>query len=78
MPIPELRVPHLGQSFKVLAAYSTAVIECQCEAKTVIVLHGAGRVQRCKACNTPFGIAKSGTLSIGEAVSADASALVQV
>lgn len=68
MPIFPPTVPILGRSFKILAAYSTAVIECQCEDKTVIVLTGKGRVGTCSACGKIYGIAEAGPLSVGEKV----------
>lgn len=64
-------VPILGQQFRVLAAYSTAVIECSCPAKTVIVMTGVGKQGGCSACGKVYGIAKSGQLSIGEVVPDD-------
>lgn len=68
MPIFPPTVPILGQQFRVLAVYSTAVIECSCHAKTVIVLTGTGRVRTCVACQKSYGIAKAGSIEIGEAV----------
>lgn len=60
-------VPILGQSFKVVLTFSTAVIECQCEAKKMLVLHkGVG--SKCPACNRTFGIASVGAMQVGEVV----------
>lgn len=53
-------VPILGQSFKILVAFSTAVIECQCEAKTVLPLHGKERVTVCGACGKAFAHCRLG------------------
>ncbi len=62
-------VPIVGQAtFRVLVAYSTAVVECQCSAKTVIVLPGKGRTGTCPSCARTFGVAESSTMQIGEVV----------
>lgn len=59
-------VPLLGQPLKVLVAYASAVIECQCAAKTLMVLACVGRVSRCPGCGKAYAIASSGDLQIGE------------
>lgn len=71
-PILNMPVPILGQSFKVLAAYSTAIIECQCPDKVVMVLTGKGKVGSCSACGKSYGIADSGPMQIGEAMTPQA------
>lgn len=58
----------VGQSFKILVVYSTAVIQCQCDAKTVIPLHGKERVSICPACHKAFAIAGSGQIHVGEVI----------
>lgn len=68
-------IPTVGQSFKILVAFSTAVIECQCPDKVVLTLHGKGRATVCPACGKAYGIAKSGSLNIGE-ISTASGALV--
>lgn len=75
-PILNMPVPILGQSFKVLAAYSTAIIECQCADKVVMVLTGKGKVGTCSACGKRYGIADSGAIQIGESVTPPATAVV--
>lgn len=64
-------VPMVGQKCKVLAAWASAVVECACPAKTVLMLHGKGRVAQCPACERRYGIAKGGQLQIGEVIVAD-------
>ncbi len=61
-------VPVIGESFKVVTGFATAVIQCQCEAKTVLVLHGTAQMEICPRCHRAFAIAKSGTLVVGEVV----------
>lgn len=80
MPMPEFppTVPILGQKIRILAAYSTAVIECVCPSHTVIVLTGQGRVRRCVACGKQYGIEKSGPFSVGEVVPAEEADAVPV
>lgn len=60
---PEL---HIGDSFKVVTGYATAVIQCQCEAKSVIVLHDKDKVSICPNCKKGFAIAAAGKLEVGE------------
>lgn len=69
-------VPILGQPLRVIIAFSTAIIECQCEAKSVIMLSGKGRISQCQACGKQFAIADSGALQIGEVRTADKPSLV--
>ena len=57
-----------GQPFKILVAYSTAIIQCQCDAKTVLPLNGLNRPTVCPACGKAFAIAESGKISVGEIV----------
>jgi hypothetical protein len=59
-------VPLVGQPLKILVAYSTAIIECQCEAKTVLLLPGKHRVAACPACGKMFAISASGLITVGE------------
>jgi hypothetical protein len=57
-----------GQPLKVLVAYSTAIIQCQCDAKPTLPLHGLNRPTICPACGKAFAIAESGKLVVGEVV----------
>jgi hypothetical protein len=59
-------VPIVGQPLKVLVAYASAVIECQCDAKTVMVLACTGRVSTCPGCGKMYAIAQAGDMQIGE------------
>lgn len=63
-----MTVPLVGQSFQIVTAFSTAIIQCQCEAKSVLVLQGRNRVSACPVCGKQFAIAKSSDLQIGEVV----------
>ncbi len=72
MPSTLPNVPLVGQNCKVLAAWASAVIQCACPAKTVMTLHGRGRVQQCPDCSRRYAIAKGGSLEIGEVVIKDA------
>lgn len=67
-PFASMPVPIVGRSFKILAAYSTAIIECQCADKVVLVLTGKGKIGTCSACGKSYGIADSGPMQIGEAL----------
>jgi hypothetical protein len=60
----------LNQPFTVLVAFSTAIIQCQCDAKTVLPLHGLNKPTQCPACQKVFAIAGSGPLNIGQLVNA--------
>lgn len=55
----------IGEPFKVLVAYTTAIIQCQCDAKTVLPLHGKDRITTCPACKRAFTIAGSTSIQIG-------------
>lgn len=59
----------VGQPFKVLVAFSTAIVQCQCEAKTVLPLHGLGKPTKCPACGNLYAIASSGKIDIGQMIS---------
>lgn len=69
-------IPIVGQPFTIVTAYSTAVIQCQCEAKAVLVLAGLNRPAVCPACRKVFAIASSGTVEIGQIVMPTAADLV--
>lgn len=56
----------VGKPLRILVAYSTAIIECQCPAKSVLVLPGKNRVTTCQACGKQFAIASSGQIDVGE------------
>lgn len=58
----------VGDSFKVVTGYATAIIQCQCEAKSVVVLHGKDKVSTCPNCRKGFAIAKAGKMEVGEVV----------
>ena len=59
-------VPIIGDSFKIVTGFSTVVIQCQCAAKTVLVLQGKNAVKQCPGCHRGFAIAKAGGLEVGE------------
>lgn len=63
----------VGQPMKILVAYSTAIIQCQCDAKAVLPLHGLNRVTTCPYCGKHFAIAESGMVKIGLVTNAPAS-----
>jgi hypothetical protein len=65
---PFAPVPLIGESFKVVTGFSTAVIQCQCAAKTVLVLQGKDVVKQCPHCQRGYAIAKAGGLEVGEVV----------
>jgi hypothetical protein len=60
----------VGQPFKILCAFSTAIVQCQCDAKTVLALQGLNKPAQCPACAKVYAIASSGVLRIGEVVNA--------
>lgn len=64
----------VGQPMKILVAYSTAIIQCQCEAKTVLPIHGLNRITACPACHKQYAIASSGQIQIGLVTNAPGTA----
>lgn len=60
----------VGQPLKILVAFSTAIVECQCDAKTVLSLHGLNKPASCPACAKVYAIASAGVLRIGEILNA--------
>lgn len=55
----------VGQPMKILVAFTTAVIQCQCEAKAVLPLQGLNKITRCPSCGNAYAIAKSGMVKVG-------------
>lgn len=72
-----MTIPILGQPFTIVTAYSMAVIQCQCEAKPVLVLAGLNKPTICPACRKVFAIAMSGQIQIGEIVMPSARELTE-
>lgn len=62
---PPPSVPIIGERFKVLAHYPTVVIQCGCEAKTVMVIVEQGSAVQCKACSQCVGIMEAGKTKVG-------------
>lgn len=63
----------VGQPLKILVAFTTAVIQCQCDAKAVIPLQGLNKISRCPSCGNAYAIAKSGMVEVGLVTNAPAS-----
>ena len=59
---PEMVV---GQPLKILKVYATAIIQCQCPARTTIILVGTAQPDQCPACGQVFAIADGGTVKVG-------------
>lgn len=59
-------VPILGQTFKILVNYPTVIIQCQCDAKTVLPLIGVQNVSRCPACQNAYMIAGDKGQEVGQ------------
>lgn len=70
MPLPpefaNLDVPTLGRPFSILGNVPpVAIIQCECEAKTVIVLNGVQAVATCPACRHRYLITKDPRIEVG-------------
>lgn len=61
-------IPIVGRAFTVLCAYSTAIIQCECDAKCVLSLHGKLRPAVCPGCGKVYAISKSGETTIGQVI----------
>jgi hypothetical protein len=59
-------VPLVGQSFQIVTAFTTAILQCQCEAKTILLLQGKDRPATCPACQKSFAIAQVSSMQIGQ------------
>ncbi len=57
LQFPVGNVPIIGKPAELLAAYPTAVIRCNCEAKTTMVIVSVGVVVKCTACQRKFTVA---------------------
>jgi uncharacterized paraquat-inducible protein A len=58
-------IPTVGKRFKILHHYQTAIVRCECEAKTILVLMGQGQAAECPACGKQFAIANAPTVTVG-------------
>lgn len=58
-------LPIVGKAFEILATYPTAVIQCGCEAKSVVVLVSALSAAECPACHRSYAILKQPAVTIG-------------
>jgi len=57
IPFPSPVVPILGQPFTVTCGFPTLVLQCQCAAKTTVLLM-AGTPGSCRACGRAYVIAR--------------------
>lgn len=62
---PAPNVPIIGEPFKILAHYPTVVVQCSCEAKSVLVIVAAGNAVQCSACQQCVGIGHVGSVQVG-------------
>ena len=58
-------LPIVGQPFAILRGYTTAIIQCQCERKGLVVLIGLNNAAACPDCGNVYAIASTGTMTIG-------------
>lgn len=58
-------LPIVGKAFDILAHHTTAVIQCNCETPTVMVLIGFGHVMECGGCHKQYAIAKPTEVTVG-------------
>jgi hypothetical protein len=66
----------IGEPFKIMTHYPTVVIQCQCEAKTVLSLVFAQTVQTCPACRMRYLITDQMEVGVG-AMRPEGSEVVQ-
>lgn len=64
VPFPR-DVPLVGQPLKIAAHYPTVVVECQCEAKCIVVLIGTNTPNACPACRQTFVILDEMQVRVG-------------
>lgn len=58
-------VPILGQPFKIMSHFPTVVVQCQCEAKTILCLFGVQVPQVCAACRNSYMIMDQMAVKVG-------------
>ncbi len=75
---PELARAHvLGKPFEILGhVRPTVIVQCQCDAKTVLVLNGVQSIGTCPACLVRFLITKDAAIEVG-AMRPELSGIVQ-
>jgi len=61
-------LPIVGQAFAIKAHWPTVVIQCSCEAETILVLMGTGNVVPCPACHRAFAIVDEMKVGVGQAI----------
>lgn len=66
MPTFPPTLPILGQPFKIKISYSTAIIECQCDGRSLLMLPGLSAAVQCPACGNVYAIAKAGEVAVGQ------------
>ena len=66
----------IGEPFTIENFYPTVVIQCQCEAKRVLVLIGTSNVVTCPACQGRYLIADEMAVNVG-ALSPEHAGIVQ-
>jgi hypothetical protein len=64
-PINTAHIPRLGEPFKIMAHFPTVVVQCQCEAKTIICLVHAQVVHTCPACKHRYMIVDEMKVAVG-------------
>lgn len=59
-------LPILGQTFKIMVNYPTVVIQCQCDAKAILVLIGVQHASPCPACGNAYMIGEDKGQQVGQ------------
>lgn len=56
---------NLGEPFKIMTHWPTVVVQCQCDAKTILPLIGVQHIATCPACQHRFVIMTDMKVQIG-------------
>lgn len=65
----------VGQPLKIVMAYTTAIVQCQCEGKTLLMLAAINRPVQCPICGKQFAIINSGDVQVAQVQTPDVPAI---
>lgn len=61
-------IPVIGESFKIKVNWATVVIECQCDAKTILVLMQPNVLTKCAACGKSYALLDELNVRVAQAM----------
>lgn len=59
-------VPILGKAFEIIQHWPTVILQCQCDAHSILTLVGpSGTAVKCQGCGNVYGVGKVGGVEVG-------------